>query len=305
MKLAQLLEKNQNSRASCGLAENFGDSYLCGHNQIFASIRTAVISAGFRLSCQYHPFYQALPLSQLEWILSNKQIPFCDNMGVLHAIENKVKNRILWDDICDQLTKNHLFHESCHGVARFIFNSQQPPRADHLATESQLNLMKVLLEESFANTCELLAIVDAADAAHRIFFEWNSYICMFNERGNLAKVMSELGEEKIFQLMLLCYLHSNFQYSKLEESQLQRVLDFVGFEKGLETTMKKLLRAISKIAFQLNPRFRQVTTSFYLKMNGTLTPMSELIDFDFMAVLESHPYWSQLLQQLTRTVFTR
>ena len=296
MKLSHLLEKNQNLPHELGLKNNFGDHFLCHQNRIYASVRHAVLQAGFRFSHEQNVFYEALPLSQLEWILKNKQIPFCDNLSVLNDLETKAKNRILWDDICDHLKKNHLFHESCHGVARSIIASRPDLKEfGSGANVHQMGLFKIFLEESFANTCELMAVMDAADATHRIFFEWNSYICMFNERSHLLKAVADFGKSQIFQLMLLSYLCSNFQGDRFEEKEFQRVLDFVGFDSKLDTQQKKILRSLTKIAFELNPRFREVTTRFYLKTHGITTPMAELIDFDWMKLFEDNAHLKEML----------
>ncbi len=299
MKLTALLEKNQSVISEFGLGQNLGDHYLCTHNKIFANIRRAVLRHGFSFSDAQNRFYEALPLSQLDWILEKKTIPFCDNVGVLQDVDLKAKNQISWDDICDQLKRNYLFHESCHGVARSILGKQ---KIDLLGAQIEdsvhRHLLRVFIEESFANTCELISIVDARDASHRIFFEWNSYVCMFNERSNLIQAISTFGESQVFKFVMLCYLHFHFQNDRLEDSQFQRILNFSKYDFNVKPQAIKQMRSIAKIAFQLNPRFRETTTSFYLKKSGIAAPIEKLLEFDFMKVLENSGEWHQSIDQI-------
>ncbi len=292
--LARLLEQNDKVHASDGLIENFGDDYLMANNRSFSKLRKLALREGFKFSLDRNDFYLALPLSQLDMILADKKIPYMDNVTVLRSVEKRIKGGALWDEVCDNLKKNHLFHETCHAVAR-----QHAKRifAEPAKVAEPIGVLRILIEESFANTSELLSVVEAADDVHRIFLEWNSYICMFSDRTNLKNAMSEFGEVGFRKFMLYSYLHANFLANHLEEKAFQRILRLA----SLTPTMKqsKVLKALAKISFQLNPRFREVTTGFYLRLSGAQKPLAQLLDFDFLALIENERRLQDLIHVLS------
>ena len=300
MKLSRLWDQHQQF-ASQGLKENFGDGYLMAHNKIYQNIRETTQKQNFTFSLESHPFYQALPLSQLDWILSEKKIPYIDNVSVLQQIHQKLPGQILWDDICDNLKGNHVFHESCHAVARPLNQTILKTAPVKNTQELQILVLSRLIEESFANTCELLAVVDAIDPVHQIFFELNSYVVMFQDKTNLKKALQDIGEDIFMKFMILCYLHANFLTPTLDDQKFEKLLSLISEkESGFSLPQKKSLRALSKIAFELNLRFRMVTTGFYLKLNGISTPMAELKDFDFIQMIKDRPELIEFLDALVK-----
>ncbi len=284
MKIKNLLKQHSefsnNGTSQNSLVGNLGDSYLLKNNEIFRNVRTAVLDAGFTFTDQVDPFYASLPLSQLDAILAKHQIPFQNNVAVLVDIESKSPGQIEWDYISDGLKQNHLFHESCHAVARFLRKDLK------FDSTKQTQLLLTILEESFANACEFLAVADAADATHRLFYEWNSYICIFGERSNIKKALTEIGRAEVFKFFIVAHLYSNFLNERWLENDFQRVLKLC-FVDEVNETSKKTLRALSKEAFTLNPRFRYVTTSFYLKSNGYSENAEEALSFDPIEAVES------------------
>ena len=95
-------------------------------------------------------------VSQLEWILQKKIIPYIDNTSVLKQLNDKLPENILWDDISDNLKGNHVFHESCHAVSRSLINEFYKDPVLKTKNDFQNHTLMRLIEESFANTCELL-----------------------------------------------------------------------------------------------------------------------------------------------------
>ncbi|MEK6772370.1 MAG: hypothetical protein AABY64_00395 [Bdellovibrionota bacterium] len=298
MKLSQLLEGNDACKSSKGIPGNFGDFYLLKNNRIYSSVRSLAIESGFQYSLDKNDAYYALPLSQLESVLEQKKIPYFDNVSVLKEIESRLKTGVFWDDISDNLKKNHVFHESCHAVIR--------SRASHLLTnQPQEKILKILLEESFSNTCELLAIADVNHSLHRIFFEWNSYTFLYDEKTNLKNAMNDLGETLIFKYLLFCYLHSNFLFNEFDEKTFKRVQKVVFGNAIFDSKAIKSLRALAKMAFTLDRRFREVTTGFYLRLCGFQTPLNELLDFDFMQTLEKRKDYQLMIDSVVSSLLRK
>ncbi len=295
MKLSQLIESNEACKSPKGIPGNFGDFYLLKNNRIYTRVRSLAIENGFQYSLDKNDAYYALPLSQLESVLDQKKIPYFDNVSVLKEIESRLKTGAFWDDISDNLKKNHIFHESCHAVIR--------DRTNHLLTnQPQEKVLKILLEESFSNTCELLAVIDVNDSLHRIFLEWNSYTFLYEERTHLKNATIDLGENLIFKYLWICYLHSNFLFNEFDEKTFKRVQKMVFDEAVLDSKAIKSLRALAKMTFTLDRRFREVTTGLHLRLCGFQTPLNVLLDFDFMEILGKRKDCQSMIDSLVNNI---
>lgn len=293
MKISSLLEHHKKGTHAHGLIKNWGDSYLLNHNPIYATVRKSAIKMGYVCSLDKNDFYLALPLSQLDWILENKKVPYSDNVSVVESVEAKSPRLVEWDDISDNLKKNYIFHESCHAVARHCFAGLK------FNKNASSEITVSLLEESFANTCELLSVLYADDQVHRLFLEWNSYTHLFEERTNLLRAAKEFGGKKLFKFFLISYLHSNFLVESIDEKTLNKILLFVDINVDRSAKSLKVWRALLKITFNLNLRFRTVTTRFYLRSRGDRRPLKEILNFDFMSWVTSEPAIKSAIEDLT------
>lgn len=286
MKLSKLLSLHLAEKDSVALNLNFGDPYLIRHNSIFRNIRNEALRLGFVFSSEPNDDYQALPLSQLPTILDSKTLPYLNNIGVLKNLELIAPDRADWRDISDGYRKNFVFHESCHAVAHGLSQLQDEQKFLHM-----------LIEESFANTCELLAVIDVNDGLHRIFYEWNSYTALFEERTNLKNAAAEIGFENLFRFLFFGYLHSNFLNGSMEENHFNRVLKIASIEV-LSTKQLKMIKALLKICFTLDARFREVTTGFYIKMNGLTANLARLPAENYLNYFEKNSRYIDFLNQL-------
>jgi hypothetical protein len=290
VKISSLLELNRKfSTAPGALATCFGDGFLLVHNSVYRGLRERALGAGFGFSTKQNDAYRALPLSQLDTILKTKIIPYIDNVSVLDELEAQIPKMTVWADISDNFKGNSVFHESCHAVARGFVDQlavkiQQETNGDLVSTR----VLAILLEESFANTCELLSIIDAGDAAHRIFIELNSYAYMIDDRVHLSNAAKDIGLGPLTKFILLMYVHSNF-LRELTDRDFDRSLVLAMGTGGpsIDPKIKKSLRQLAKVAFKLNPRFREVTTRFYLRLSGIQIEVAALSGFDFLQAIEA------------------
>lgn len=294
MKLQALLDLHDKNN-DC-LKDNLGDGFLLQNNRIYSSIRKAATECGFQFSSQANHKYQALPLSQLESILESKIIPYYDNVSVLREVRQK-SNLIAWDDIKHNLKRNHLFHESCHAVARGL--SDKILHKEKLgACSDQTKILHLLLEESFANTCELLAVIDCEDSAHKIFFELNSYTTLFNERSNLKKAIADFNGLEFKKFIYLTYLHANFFYNNFDDQMFKTVITFCFGSKKLDNAQLKTLRALSRLPFSLDVNFRTVTTGFYLKLQGLNNSEKQIYSLDLIKTLNGDSKYNRYIESL-------
>jgi hypothetical protein len=260
MKISKLLEIHDSVKIAGNLTNNIGDAYLCLKNPIYNIIRKQTLQAGFVFSSEQNVFYESLPLSQLSNILKVKKIPYANNVDVLRSLEEKISNTANVSDIILNLKKNFLFHESCHAFARSY---------SMLSDNSDLAL-NMLIEESFANTCELLGVIYAEDAAHRFFYELNSYTALFEMKTNLKKACDEMGIEIVATVIFFGYLQSNLLLNSFDEYQFNKIIELAENKnfKKISQAQIKVLKSLVRLCFTLDEEFRRVTTGFYLKLSG-------------------------------------
>lgn len=275
MKVSRLLDLHFQHQ-SPGLKGSLGDGYLMAHNRVFRFVRTRALSAGYKFSDQRDEAYDAFPLLQLNRILESKTLPYANNVVPLENLTSAQRDLISWDDVEGNLKRNFVFHEGSHAV----FRSLSP---DQKTADVSMKVVWMLLEESFANTMELLAVVDAGDAAHRIFFEMNSYVCEFDHRHHLSKALSELGEKVLIPFMVLAYLHAHFLREKIEDKDFKQIFKLLNLEK-LSDVQMKALRALARVVFNLSERFRYQTTDFHLRLAGVKNPHELLYKTDFLKI---------------------
>ncbi|MES2803540.1 MAG: hypothetical protein V4654_13685 [Bdellovibrionota bacterium] len=286
MKLTTLLQKHETTRAQ-GLLLSLGDGYLVANNSVYGAVRKKVQTFDFKFSSSPTQEYLAFPMSQLENLLTAKTIYFQNNSDILFQMDLKIPQQIEWDHIGGNLKANYVFHESCHAIARSISKRLGLTTT----TDQKTKLVAMLLEESFANTCEFMAIIDAQDATHKTFLEVNSFFTKFDDRTHLKNLVQEVGAKKVSKFMICAYLHSNFLNEHFSQNDLARVTKL--------TFDHKALKNLSKNAFELSPGFRFNTTELYLRLNGITDNVLDALAFDYLAVIEQNPTFSELIDELT------
>ncbi|MBY0553962.1 hypothetical protein K2P97_05505 [bacterium] len=296
MKLSRLLELHSQNTTKEILPNNLGDAYLYKNNRIYRSIRDQVLKNGFSFSDEMNSAYLALPLAELENILQTKKIPYFNNVDVLKKIEQKKPHVATWEDVRDNLKKNFLFHESCHACARAYYNTD----SGHLKNK----VLNLLIEESFANTCELLAVMDAEDAAHRIFYEMNSYTALFELKTEFKNASRDLGFDNFAKIIFFGYLHSNHLHDYIEDRDLKRVVSLTGLKdwSQLSDKQQKTIKYVIKNCFQLDETFKQVTTRFYMKLNQVEIEHSDLKKQDYLSEFEQNSAYIKHLNNLSEVL---
>jgi hypothetical protein len=223
------------------LADVFGDQALYQTNRMFRIIRNRAVEAGYRFSANTNSLYDALPLTQLEVIHKTKTIPYTPNRAAIQYVLDRA-DQSTWEEIADGF--------------------------------------RSLMEESFANTCELLGIIDCTSPQLVSFYEANSYTALIETRHDLIQLQKEVGEEGFFRFIHLCYLQSCFLRHDLSERDFKQTLSFAKLEIG-DARLRKRLKSISHIAFTLDQRFREVTTRLHLRINGLRTDLDTLNPLEF------------------------
>lgn len=276
MKISSLLKNHIDKTILISIHDNLGDGFLLQNNPIYKKIRHYTLELGFTFTNSPDSDYLTFPMGQLEVILEKKQIPYLDNVSPLQKINAQTKSNVEWKHVVENLKPNYLFHESSHAVAR----SLRPNKTNSLNE----TITFTLLEESFANTCEFLALAYAHDPIHKCYLEMNSFCTLFEARSTLNKMIQSHGLQNIFKFMILCYLHSNFLFEKLSEKNLNTIFDICDLKSNVDI---KAFKNLAHYAFELNPNFRYTTTEMYLQLNGIFNSVEQVLDFDFMQSFKS------------------
>lgn len=291
MKLSKLLDLDQSKEQSV-LQDCFGDAYLFEKNSFYKFIRLKIFECGYAFSNELNKDFINLSLSQLENILIKKIIPYFDNKTILNKIENQIPGQTEWEEISENLKRNFIFHESCHAYVRGI--TEKLILQDEL-TKNQY--FYFLLEESYANTCELLGILDVNTAVDRYFYEIHSYIFEWEEKNYIKTLVDEIGLQKTMEYFIVCFLYSHFLYQKIEDKDFLRLLIYLELESVPQKTQKSL-KILSRIAFRLNPQFRLLTSRFYFRLNKIEMPLKPLQSIDVLNMLIQQPLMKKWFQSV-------
>jgi hypothetical protein len=305
VKLKAILSTHTRYASVQSLSGNLGDGYLLTHNSIYRNIRTAAKAAHFKFSSKRFRDYDSLALTQLPQILSEKIIPYCDNVNALKEIEQKAPGTFDLKDL-PPLRSNHVFHESAHAAGHGLILSllDQPGPKKGIRYERTLAL-HTLLEEAFANACESLANLDATSEIHDEFLYKNAYVMETPAtRKLLAGAVERFGNEVVFKILLFSFLHANFLKTQGAMENLSRVIRLSFYPeteclKSIQTKDVVLLQKVFKTGLDLDPEFTTFTNQFCLRLLGIRTALPKLFAYDFLKSFETDPSYRICLDALT------
>lgn len=275
--------------SSKSLKHNLGDGYLITFNSIYRKIRHHTLKSGYSFTKDRFYHYDVLPMIELARIHSQKTIPYRDNVSVLRLIRD-APNWIFETspDLLGQ--ENFIFHESCHAVARNIIESHL--NRPLLSRALQLKTISVLMEESFANSVEAMAVGYVNSARHRLFLQRNSYMKFDKDWESILRIaLKTMAPQKLFQFLFYCFLHANFLYAELRSTELDRILKLIYDGKNLKKFDKQsrtLFRHLAKIALGLQANFRLASTQLFFRSQRIDGHIEKLVDFDFMDLIENN-----------------
>lgn len=309
MKITKLLKINDRYSGTLNsLDGHFGDSYLMNKNYLYRSIRERAIKLGYKYSKSDFERFYSFPLASLPWIVAKKKIPYIRNEIPLREItlENP---KISLDTHYNLFTSNYTLHESAHCCA-FSITEQTLDTSLFIKTkqngfsEEKLLALKILIEESFANTCDLMAWSFADNPVHFMFLKYNSYCQDWPPLFKSVKWKNS-NRQFYFIVFILFYLHSNYLYDGFNRSTLERVCQLA--QKILGHTslcipkveFSNLLKTLDK-DMRISPEFRLITGEFYFQLKGIKTNLESVLDFDFLNFIEKNDSYQICLKNLVK-----
>lgn len=289
-KLKSLLKLDLADSNPLALKNVFGDSHLIRKNRIFRKVREHALSLGYTFSRQRSDRYEALPFTYLEELIGEKSIPILHNREAVEFVAGKVPEAN-WLDIADGFRRCFAFHEGCHAVARETLKATSTPSPEE-------RVLLAMLEESFANTCELFAIVDCENSEDLAIYEANSYTALWEVRDFLC----EIGIEPVaFVYVMLHYLRANFLASpEFTMDDHKRILKVAESAAGRPYAREnEELASLAEVAYTLDENFRQTTSRLHLRLLGLPT---DLESRDPIAELSKTPALISRLTSLVKTI---
>lgn len=290
IKLSELLHLHGSFSAKASLAKSLGDGFLYHHNYLFRSIRDEFLKIGYSLTTDDFCHYAVMPYASLPSILSEKKVPYFDNVTVLEKIESQHPQFFNCEEII-KVKSNYTLHESSHCLAAHFlknFSTASLSPVLNLHAESK-PVFKIILAESFANTVESFSNFYNQSSELRLFYELNSYI-NHNKKINSALIQccDLLGPKNTFDLMYISHLYSNCLHPEPSQKLLIEILtiildDNILLKKAQDSSAP---RKVFNHAFQLSLDFRIQTTGFFLAYSGYKTPLDQLLKIDILEVLK-------------------
>lgn len=283
MKLAKLLELDSPTTNPHVLKDVFGDAFLLAQNPVYQRVRELGVKAGVKYRAGLTANDIALPLARLEIYIQEKTLPYTPTRPALMELPPRVSQTTEWPQVADALKKNFLMHETAHVLFREAW-----PAKDN-STEAKV--LRVLCEESFVNSVEMMGLHFADDNAHRAFYEANSYFFVADARVPLKNAIQDLGLSYVLAFAMLTYLRVNAFQEDFRDQDIDRMLKIAGdltAPTSVSPQTRKALRALIKICADLNPAFRENTTGFHFRLLGLEQPLEQLLNFNVLNAFASH-----------------
>jgi hypothetical protein len=218
------------------------------------------------------------------------RLVYQDNVSVLRWLEGKRPGAFTDRGLLDlDYAQNRVFHESAHLIAD---RTLPPPRGQREF------ILRSMISESFANTCELVGNIDVSSPAHRAFYRLNSLWGGQHSLPSLRRALASCALETMFELVFLCFVRANFLFAGLSPKTLEADYSRVFGARSVGAgELKEAMPALSR-AFELSLQFRLVTTRHYLKFVGISGALQKLLGFNPIKALSERPLLGAGVQSL-------
>ncbi len=288
--IRKVLELHDRSAHASTLPQCLGDGHLMEHAPIFRRIREGAVAMGYGFTSAEFASYDAFPLSALAAIHEHRAIPCLDNVSVLRRIAQVNDAVTLRPDFL-LLKRNFVFHESAHACAHVPLRGSGLDVDHRTLRGERTHALLCFVEESFANTCDLLLATQARTRADELLIEINSYASPQKLFAEGPHRFTPTFQVALFGVAFLSYLHANYLFRELTPAQFRRALALVRgalLPEGypLDARERRLLERLFQRGHALNPAARIIAAEFYFKAEGFRASLARLTDFDFMTLLE-------------------
>lgn len=286
--IRDVLAAHDRYRRHSPLVKNLGDGYLYAKNPVFRAIRDQLVAERCTFSTRAFPAYAASAHTALPTILETACIPYVDNRTALAAIHAACPDMTM-EELPD-LRRNHVFHEGAHLLAYRAFD--QAALGTRGARARQQLVLAVLAGEAFATTCETIGWAFAQTDLDRALYRINAVPYSREQArlpADLARTFDLLGLETGCRLFFFGFLCANFLFDALGPDEFATLFASVDPSASLDPDDARFLNSVVNAHCFTSLDFRMFYTQAHFRMLGVSTPIVELVQFDFLSVLERTP----------------
>lgn len=261
--LADLLWIDDQYGGNLGLADCFGDRFLCSRNALFNAVRRAFLKIGgnFREATGFElgRRYLVAPLLCLEEILQTNTVPYRASVPTVRIVAHSAPSfQTTIGTLATLISPNYLLHESCHCISATLIGN-------HRHNDSYRRIAMLVCGEAFANTVEQLAMAETATPADGAFFFMNSYMGTLNAAPIIRVAIEEVGFASVFSIAMLCFFCANLYPTSPPDDLITRFMREckIPRQPGEEDILKRLIPI-----FTLRKSFRDGTSPAYFQLLG-------------------------------------
>lgn len=297
MKISEVLAMNlAHQSAKTHIAthrEILGDGFLLNANPIYRRIKLSALKIG-AIYTEAWPRYLLMPFHELKHIVETKTIPFIPSAKLLQEIEDRRPETFDLEDL--NIPESYHLHEAAHVITEYAFEGVQFKKDEE-------KILKSILCESFANSCDAMACAFASTPNHQFFIQQNSY--MHPQKKNMdaiLRLIEGMGLKFAFQLVLFQYVQSNFLKEPLSTERIQSLAISAAPEARLTERNLKDCAAIGRMGEKLDPLFRMKTTEVFFKSEGFSGDVLETLNFSAMDVFLSRPEFKLAIDSMSDVI---
>lgn len=253
------------------LHENLFDSVLYNENQIFRNIRDKTVELGYHYGCQPNELwlqYRSFPLMALTDIFSQKYIPFCDNVSFLEkTIKNGLNFSVDLPALTTVMTRNPIFHESCHCVADSVLFSG----TDNISDEEKS--VRYLFAEAYGFCLFQFCGLQAKSKESIIGCIINDIAILTPELNAFNDALRRFGQHNTMMIYMISHMlcMSQVAMSDVKFALFSQYVD-MSFSTEDETAVNKLI----SMGYSILPSFSSTVQSIFYTFVNLPRPTPEM-----------------------------
>lgn len=272
---------------------NIGDAFLYHYHLIYRNLRDCYWELGYRFDTQDFCYLFDLPLFSLDLILTQRKMPIRDTVSPLVDLSRRFPAAI-FDDLSFESSLaypiNHILHHSVHCVSDHVSDALIGSKGT--LGRGPLAVLRVLLCESFGNSIDILANIEAnqrGEASRNLFMMNNLVYKDSVECEPYATLVERVGLKAAIQIVALFFLFRNLLAESIDAEFLARALRTFGVDGPRDADfLEELIRLFEQTTLSFG--FRIITTTRYFRYLGfEFGDLLDLYDFDLLDLAETHP----------------
>lgn len=284
--LSNVLELHQRYASRTPLNLSLCDGYLYENNPCYKNVRDSVLALGGQYTTDDYCHYRVFHASTLFEILREKRIVYSDNVTRLLQIEALRPKRFYFRDFSSSF--NYVHHESSHILADHIFSASEFAGMKH-KDRDQVEALRIEFAEALASTNDLFGSFGLADPLAATIYQFATGWRSQKEKA-YQRVFDAIGYSGAYKCTFFGFLHSYMLYRYLSRKDVLRILKLLFPGRNFSAVQ---LKALTEIMTWNGEDFLlgevKVSNFYFRLLFERERTVIELLDFDFMSLVERHP----------------